>query len=108
MAKAGRPTKSKAQKKREQLEKEVQKSAPPLSLDFSSITKTKQSFAELLVSYYKREVPDKTYRGIVYGIQTYIGVLRLELEVDFENRISKLEKIIKNQQKKDQPLSLVK
>jgi hypothetical protein len=63
-------------------------------LNFNSVESTKKSFITLMESLYTNKIGDEKARTLTYMVQTFLGIIRLEKELDLEVRIERLEKLI--------------
>jgi hypothetical protein len=59
-----------------------------------SIDQTQTTFAQVLRRYARGELEDNYYRGLVWGLSQYLGVLKLQRELDLDERLETLERAI--------------
>lgn len=65
---------------------------PRVTLRLNSISNARRSLARVIRLYGRGEMPDREYRGLVYGLSQLVGAFRAEFElVEFEKRLTALE-----------------
>ena len=65
---------------------------PPLTLRLNTISNARRSLARVIRLYGRGELPDRDYRGLVYGLTQLVGAFRAEFElVEFDKRLTALE-----------------
>ena len=75
---------------------QVTPSTPAMRL--KNLKASRLSFARLIKSRAKGEIQDSTFRSLVWSLGLYIGYLKVENEIQLEERIKTIEKTLKRQE----------
>jgi len=74
----------------------------PRRLDFDlrlrSTKSTRQSFARILRGYARGEIDEQTFKSLVWALNQYTGLLKLQTEEDLIKRMDEIEKQMENHQ----------
>ena len=60
-------------------------------LDLKSVDATRRTIARLIRRYAAGNVDDGLYKGVLYGLQSYLSWYKLEKDLDVEKRLEELE-----------------
>ena len=60
-------------------------------LDLKSPDATRRTIGRIIRRYAKGELDETIYKGVLYGLQSYLAWFRFERDLDIEQRIEALE-----------------
>ena len=70
----------------------------PVRLLLKDRKSTQRTMGRLLQRVANKEIDLQTARCLIYGINTHLGYMKLEIETDLQDRIEKLEQMVKELQ----------
>ena len=69
-----------------------------MRLTLNSVPNTRKTLARLLRARHSGEIDREVFRDLCYGFQTFLQVYRLETDLRLEERLDKIEKILRGEQ----------
>jgi hypothetical protein len=78
------------------------RSGPPERLALADLAGTRRSFARIVRSFYRNEIPEAKARALGYCFSVLCALFRAEIEADVEKRLDALEAAIAAKEKGNQ------